>query len=162
MAIMKNVTVYWAKVLGEPVPKFNPEDGREWAIDLCFTPEQVAQLKKEGMTTSFYIKDKEDERGQFFTYRRNELRKDGEKSKPLGIVSIDGEPWPKDKPLGNGTVVDIRYALNEVTARPKNRMKLSLIEMMVREHKPYESAAKETFEFDKTKKPKVAEETWDE
>ena len=103
MAIMKNITVFWAKVIGDPVPKYNPEDGREWAIDLCFTDEQVARLADEGVTTSFYVKNKDDDRGNHFTYRRNEFRKDGQPSKPLKIVDSEGKDWPKDKLIGNGS-----------------------------------------------------------
>jgi len=158
MAIMKNVTVYWAKVLGDPVPKYIPEDGREWAIDLCFTDDQVKVLKSEGVTVEQYVKDKGDDRGKHFTYRRNEFRKDGEKSKPLRILALDGSEWPKDKLIGNGTVVDINYSLNEIPARPKNRVKPSLVSMMIREHKPYESKGQDEFEFEAKPAAKVEEE----
>lgn len=159
MAIMNNVKLYWPKIVGEPTPKYNPEDGREWAVDLCFDDKQVSELQEQGVTTSFYVKNKDDERGNHFTYRRNEFRKDGVPSKPIKIVDEEGKDWPKDKLIGNGTVANIRYALNEVTARPKNRVKISVIEIQIVELKEYEAKAKETFTFKKAE-AKVSEEKW--
>lgn len=158
MAIMKDVTFNWAKVLGEPRPKYNPDDGREWAIDISFTKEQVAQLAKEGVTTDFYIKNKEDERGDFFTYRRNEFKKDGNPSKPITIYASDGSLWPQDKLIGNGSKGDILYALQEIPARPKKRMKPSIISICIRELKEYEGKSGEGFEF--TPKQTTEGEEW--
>lgn len=148
MSILKNVTLFWAKVIGDPVPNYDG-DGLEWAVDLCkLTSEHLKQLQDDGMS-SFYLKDKDDERGKFLQYKRAGTRKDGVASKPIPIVDKYGKKW-NGSLLGNGTIADIKYAINEVQPpKGKPRGKIAVLAIMIREHVPYEKSPMDGFEFEK-------------
>ena len=148
MGIMKNVKIHWAKVLGPARPKYNPKDGNEWTVDLEFTKEQLKALAKEGFTVAPFLKKSRDGSYEYIRYSRDEKDADGNPQKPIPIVMGDGKtPWPQDKLLGNGTVVDIKYKLTDpYKVRGETRTKLVVFEMMVRDHKAYEGGDTETFE----------------
>lgn len=140
MAIMSNVKVEWAKVLGEPREKYKSKE-REWTVDLLFSKDQIKELAKQGFTPDAFIKD-----GRY-TARRNEKKADGSNNRPFLVLDETGKPWPNDKLIGNGSVVDIKYNFTDpYTHKGEKRVKLVLQEMCVREHVPYEGKG-EQFDF---------------
>ena len=128
-------TAYYAKVLGNPVPAYD-KTKKEWTIDLCFDDETVEKLTGEGMDRD-YLRNKGDERGYFFTYRRPELRKDGSPATPIKVVDDKGQPWPSNKLIGNGSTVNVMIAMNQAG---KKGLKPSVISLQVWDHVPYEGS----------------------
>lgn len=113
----KTVTIYlrgrvfWAKIFGDPRPNYN-RDGREWTFE--FEPEDYAAVKNAGINDK--LKDKSDKKGYegrapFMTLKQKELDFEGNKRDPIRVVDADRQPWPDDKLLGNGTVVDVKLGI---------------------------------------------------
>lgn len=100
---------YWMKVLGEPVDNYD-KSGKEWVFDLALDKDGLNQIKnvKVQGKSAFNVKDKDDERGKFISFRQRELKRNGEKNKPIRVIDAAGNPWPQDVKLGNGTVVDVK------------------------------------------------------
>lgn len=161
MGIMKNVKIGWAKVLGEPRPKYNPKEGNEWAVDLLFTPEQLKELKKEGYTVDAFLKEYKDGSGKYIKYTRDAVDKNTGKAKnPITIKAEDGTDWPADKLLGNGTVVDLKYSLTDpYRVGKETRVKLVVLAMKVVKHVPYEGG-KDDFEYTPKTETTKTEEDW--
>lgn len=129
--------VAWAKVLGAPAKGFE-ENTREWSIDFKPNDPSRAKYLKEG-GSDFYLKSKEKHPlGEFIAFKRNEVKKDGTPAKPITVVDKDGNPWDSTVRIGNGSVVDVKVALNEVSVGRQKRLKPSLIAIRVIEHVPYE------------------------
>jgi hypothetical protein len=97
---------HWAKVLGEPVNNY-AGDGREWTLDLTPDEKGVELLKELGIDSR--LKNKDDERGDFIAFRQREKRMDGSLNKRISVSDKSGEPWPQDKLIGNGSVVDLKF-----------------------------------------------------
>jgi len=159
MGIMKNVRISWAKVLGAPRPKYNPRDGNEWSVDLIFTKDQLKQLVKEGFTVGAFLKKAKDGSYEYIRYTRDSEDKDGKPKSPIKVVGPDGKtPWPQDQLLGNDTIVDIKYKLTDpYKVKGETRVKLVVMEMMVREHKSYEGGGEE---FEPASPAKGVDEDW--
>lgn len=124
---------YYAKILGAPVQAYD-KTKKEWTIDLCFDDETVEKLVAEGMDKE-YLRNKGDERGYFFTYRRPELRKDGSPSTPIKVVDDKGQPWDASKLIGNGSTLNVMVALNQAG---KKGLKPSVISIQVWDHVAYQ------------------------
>lgn len=111
----KNVHVirgvaHWAKILGDPVPNYGG-DGREWTIDLTPDADGLALLKELGVDKR--LKNKDDERKDFIQFRQKEKRLDGSFNKPINVTDSRENPWPRDRLIGNGTVVDLKFEFKD-------------------------------------------------
>lgn len=140
--------IYWAKVLGKPQDGYT-EGEREWSCDIEPTEAGVEKYLAEGGSPA-YLKEKDNHpaEGKFIPFKRKELKKDGEKAKPITVVDRAGKPWDRDTKIGNGSVVNFKFALNEVKGGPnKGALKPSLISMQVWELVPYEGGDAEFEEF---------------
>lgn len=100
--------LYWAKVIGDPVPNYN-KDGYEWTFDVALDEAGVKQAKS---IKALNIKDKDDERGKFLTFKQKEVRASGDKNDPIRIVDANGNRWGDEK-LGNGTVADVKFEVRD-------------------------------------------------
>lgn len=101
--LVKETKAYWAKVIGPARPtKYNP-DG-EWSVDLSVTPELKKALKEHGLSKK--IKNNEDDRGDYVTFRRKGKKTDGTDAKPIQIVDHHGEQWDGKTLIGNGSTVN--------------------------------------------------------
>ena len=124
---------YWAKVTGEPSWGYKNQY-KEWSIDIALDDKTVKKLLAEGVAKD-KIKNKGDDRGNFLTLKRRELRKDGEPAKRIPVVGPDGKtPWDQNVLIGNGSRVNVKLILNENddgTTRP------SILRLQVVEHVPY-------------------------
>lgn len=124
---------YWAKILGEPGWGYKNQY-KEWSIDISLDDKTVKKLMAEGVAKD-KIKNKGDDRGNFLTLKRRELRKDGEPAKRIPVVGPDGKtPWDQNVLIGNGSRVNVKLILNENddgTVRP------SILRLQVVEHVPY-------------------------
>lgn len=97
----------WAKVIGAPVWGYE-KAFKEWAIDVYIDEKTSEKVKAEGLTP----KNKKDGQGDFMSFKRKELKFDGTPNKPIRIVDAKGEPWD-DRKIGNGSIVNVNFALNE-------------------------------------------------
>lgn len=122
--------VKWAKL----DPK-NPGWGyknahKEWSFDFSLDEATEKKLLAEGMSKD-YIKNKGDDRGNFLSFKRRELKRDGTPSKPFEVKDKYGNDWDHSKKIGNGSVMDVKIVLNEVDGQ--KGLKPSAIKMKVHE-----------------------------
>lgn len=104
-------TAHWAKVVGAPGWGYKNQH-KEWSIDVAIDEATRKALIAAGVDGS-YIKNKGDDRADFLTFRRRELKADGTPGKPIAIVDGKGNEWDGKTLLGNGTIVNAKIALNE-------------------------------------------------
>ncbi len=110
----------WAKIIGEPVWGFENKF-KEWSIDVYVDDETEKRLIAEGLKSK--LKDKGN--GTYITFKRKELKTDGSPNQPIRIVDHHGEPWANQK-IGNGSVVNVNFAINEYGKGEKSANILSL------------------------------------
>lgn len=97
----------WAKVIGAPV--YNEyAKAKQWSVDVSPDAKGLAELKKLKLASK--IKDKKDFRGNFISFRQNELKKDGSPADPITITNVRGHPWPSNEKIGNGSVADVKFS----------------------------------------------------
>lgn len=140
---------HWAK-LGQPVPNYN-KDGNEWTIDVAIDEATVRELKAQGLSSK--IKNKGDDRGDFITFKRADVKKSGDKkgqkNEPIRVISPDGKtPWDTSVKIGNGSVVKVKYTLNEtVNLRTKEKgMRADPLAIQVFKHLEYVQPERQEFE----------------
>lgn len=100
----------WAKVGAEPAWGYE-RAFREWSLDVVVNEETEERLKAEGLGKRL----KENKNGEtYIKFSRKEFKSDGTPNKPIRIVGPDGKTeWPLDKKIGNGSTVNINFAINE-------------------------------------------------
>lgn len=105
--------LFWPKVLGEPVDNYS-KDGKEWVFDLALDADGIKQAK---VLKVLNIKDKDDERGKFLTfkqkYREVGTNEDGSPryTKAPRVLDATGKEWDKDTKIGNGSVADVKFEI---------------------------------------------------
>lgn len=124
----------WCKIVGEPVPNKFKNGAREWSFELYVDEANQRKLLDAGMNPS-YLKDKGD--GVFLSFSRDELKKDGEPSKPFQVVDAAKNPWPADKKIGNGSTLNVIVNLNERTFRGEKFLKPSVIAVQIWKYVEY-------------------------
>lgn len=127
--------VKWAKIVGEPGWGYQNQH-KEWSVDVSIDEDTRAKLLAEGMGEQ-HIKNKRDDRGDFITLKRREKRADGTPATPIEIKDKYNRPWGGDK-IGNGSVLNLKLALNESRVPGQKGLKPSLIKCQVWEHVPFE------------------------
>lgn len=70
------------------------------------------------------IKDKGN--GAYITFKRKELKKDGSPNQPIRVVDSSGNNWNPKTKIGNGSTVNVNFALNEYKPKDFNANILSL------------------------------------
>lgn len=123
---------YYAKVVGKPKPGYD-KTKLEWSIDVAITSDTRKRLIKEGVGN--YVKNKGDDRGDFISFKRSALKVDGSPAKAIQVVDSKNNPWDQSTFIGNGSVVNVMFALNE---KATGGLKPGLIKLQVWEHVPYE------------------------
>lgn len=110
-AVIRGKTSYF-KMLGDPVLNYS-KDGKEWKTDII--PLDPKGVKKEltayGIGDRLRTKDGYLEGQPYLSLKQKELRSDGTPNEPVKVVDIAGKPWPQDKLIGNGSIVDIKFAV---------------------------------------------------
>lgn len=99
---------YYAKVLGNPVDNYN-RDGKEWTIEL--KPDKNAikvlkELKLDSRITKGENKDR-------ILFRQKEKRPSGELNRRISVFDANDKPWPVDKLIGNGSIVDLKFKFTD-------------------------------------------------
>lgn len=126
--------LHWAKVLGKPIMN-DYAKARQWSVDVSPNTEGLALLKK--LKISDKLKDPKtgEKRGKFIAFRQNEFKKDGSANDPITITDAQGNPWPANKLLGNGTVADVKFSYQDFGTTKGNYIKA----IRVLQHVPYVS-----------------------
>lgn len=100
----------FAKILGNPVGnKFG--DDLNWTMDLVLTPEAVKEAKALGIGDRVKRKEEYLDGQPHMSFKQPELRKDGTPNKPIRVVDINGKDWDQNKLIGNGSDVDVKFAV---------------------------------------------------
>ncbi|CAN5950621.1 unnamed protein product [Sphagnum jensenii] len=110
----------WAKIVGEPGWGYENKF-KEWSIDVYVDEATAKKLKTEGLGSK--LKDKGN--GVYITFKRKEKKVDGTPNQPIRVVDHKGEPWGTAK-IGNGSTVNVNFALNEYKPGQVNANILSL------------------------------------
>lgn len=93
-------TAYWAAVVA-PNTTFEPQ----WKIDVCLDEKARQQVEAiEGIS----IKNKDDERGDFISLKRNVEDRNGNKKPAPKVIDSQNNPWD-DKLIGNGSRVVVKF-----------------------------------------------------
>lgn len=151
-------TAYWAKVVGKPVKAYNPGEF-EWTIDVAIDEATRKALAKAGLGDR--VKNKGDDRGDFIQFKRKSVKADGEPAKPIAIVDSKGQPWDDKTLIGNGSIVNVKFIINEITMQNGRKiLKPNILKMQVWEHVPYESKG-DDFPVKEDNETKGKAEEWD-
>src|ERR1700675_2359524 len=101
---------FYAKVLGAAKPKYEVNEGNEWSVDVKLDEAGLALAKKLGIDKK--VRNRGDERGDFLTFRRNEIKGDKvTKNNPIKVLDNHGEPWDQKKLIGNGSIVNVKFSI---------------------------------------------------
>ena len=135
-------TAMYAKVLGDPVLNYD-KDGKEWKFD--FIPDAQKETAKDlagyGIGDRLRSKTKKDgtdlyEGKKFMSFRQREFTKDGKSNEPIAVVDALGKPWDDNALIGNGSRIDVRFAVVDYGEGKKHGVYPRKIRVL--EHVPYE------------------------
>lgn len=155
MLILKNVKIYWAK-LNEPQPAYDETKPPEWSVEVGnLSDEQVDELKKAGVGHAVKVSD--NDKGYFLRLRRPAFKKDGEPSQPIEIIDDHGNLWDHNVEIGNGTVANVKIAINTWEYGKKSGRKPSLIALQIWDLVPFTRATPQQFPV---KEDKVSSDKW--
>ncbi len=140
-------TAHWVKVLGEPVENYR-EDGNEWTIDVTPNERGIELLRRIGLGEK--LRNKDDDRDDFITFRRNELsKKDNTPNKHIEVVDAEGAAWDPDVSIGNGSTVKIKFSVFDMPAKGKFKAiikpviyKITVLELVEYKPTPKDGTAK--------------------
>lgn len=125
----------YAKILGKAPPGY--ENGpAEWTVDVILDKDGVEQYKKSG-ADEFYVKTNKDTGEQYVRFTRRAVKQDGTEGKPISVFGPDGKDWEQNKLIGNGSVLNVKFSLNEVKSKGTKRLKPSVLAVQVWEHLAY-------------------------
>lgn len=125
----------YAKILGAAPPGYD-NGPAEWSIDVVLDKDGLEQYKKSG-ADMFYVRTNKESGDQHVRFTRKAIKKDLTQGKPIFVVGPDGNDWDQTKLIGNGSVVNVRYSLNEITHKGSKRLKPSCLAIQIWEHLPY-------------------------
>lgn len=123
-------TLSWAKVLGAPIMNEFAKE-KQWSVDVAPDAKGLAELKRLKLKDK--IKNKEDGRGDFISFRQSEFKKDGSPNDPITITDAQGNPWPENKKIGNGSIGDVKFSYTDFGTTKGNYIKA----IRVLKHVPY-------------------------
>lgn len=138
---------HWAKVHQPHFDQYN-EDGI-FSIDVELTDATKKKLKEDlGLTAGF--RNKNDERGEFFTFKRKYKRRDGTKQTPPKVVDSQKNPISPDILIGNGSKVNVAFTTYDWERSGKKGKSASLSAVQVVNLVAYDPDGSNT-QFEKTK-----------
>ena len=136
MAMIRGIARY-AKIVGAPVEGFDGgEKDKEWTFDLVVDEATEEKLVGEGVApTKFKSDPKTGER--YINFKRKAIKADGTASKPFKIVDGRGVDWTAGVLIGNGSILNVKYNINEWEFGKKKGKRADAIAIQVFEHVPY-------------------------
>ncbi len=126
--VIRGKTSY-AKVLGDPVLNYS-KDGKEWKMDLVIDKDTVKEFKDAGIGDRVKSKPEYLDGQYYVTFKQAEFRRNGEKNDPITVVDILGDAWDQKKLLGNGTDVDVTFAVADHGPGKKKGMYIRQIRVL--------------------------------
>lgn len=96
--------IFWAKVLGDPVPNYN-RDGFEWTFD--FEPNVEASALFRELNIDNKMKEKEGRKIMRFTQKQQQAN--GKANFPITVVDARNRPWDPDVKIGNESLVEVKF-----------------------------------------------------
>ena len=143
MAMLRG-KVFWAKIVGKPSKAYLPADPREWSFDLALRDEDVSLLTKEGAKP--YIKEPKSELDHdghhYIRFKRKEVTAVGDPGTPYRIVDHMGQEWDGKTLIGNGSICNVKYNLNEQTmGKNKGAFKPTAFAIQVVKLEKYEASS---------------------
>lgn len=139
---IKTVTIrgkaQFAKILGDPIPNYD-KTGKEWKMDLEITDKDtIKEIKSLGIGDRIRQKENYLNGSPYISFKQAEFKKDGTTpNKPITVVEADGKtPWDQDKLIGNGSTVDVRFAIIEYPAYKKTGCYIRAVRVL--DHVSYE------------------------
>lgn len=132
--------IAWAKIIGKPQPGYDKLK-LEWSFDLGIDAKTKAKLEELGVGE--YVKPNVNPKNNknhvldmdYIKFSRREIKVDGSKAQPFKIVDENGKDWPEGKMIGNGSIVNVKFATNE---KQSGGLKPSAIALQVWDYKAYE------------------------
>lgn len=107
--VIRGKTSY-AKILGDPVLNYS-KDGKEWKMDLVIDKDIIKEFKDAGIGDRVKSKPEYLDGQPYVTFKQAEVRRDGKQNDPIKVVDILGDPWNQKTLLGNGTDVEVTFAV---------------------------------------------------
>ncbi len=135
---------YWAKILGDAVPGYDPAK-TEWSIDVSLDDKAMELIEQLDLTHK--VRNRDDDRGNFITFKRPGVKQDGEPSKPITVVDKYKRAWDPDVMIGNGSDVFVQFNVNEGEYRGKPWKKPGILKLMVVDLVEYEGGKDELPDF---------------
>jgi hypothetical protein len=77
------------------------------------TPDEAGKQTLEELGLGERLKNKKDDRGDFIAFRQKEKRMDGSFNRRISVTDAQGNPWPQDKLIGNGSIVDVKFEFKD-------------------------------------------------
>lgn len=138
--LLKNVRCEWASVI-EPNTRFEPQ----WEIVALLDDQQAAELAAEGLK----IKVKDDGQKTYRFKRKTQGRKKtGETYDKKAPRVVDASRDPFSELIGNGSLVNIQYAVTEWPMHGQMVISADLEGVQVIEHVPFKKAGGSINEFE--------------
>lgn len=115
----------WAKIVGKPQPGYDKTQ-LEWSMDVYIDEAAKEAMTAEGVAGS--IKNKGD--GDYVSFKRRAIKRDGNPAQPIRVVDHHGNDWD-NRLIGNGSTVNVKFAINETTYNGKMTLRPSIIAVQV-------------------------------
>ncbi len=140
----------WFKGLGEPRDNFN-KDGKEWSFQISVGSPEKLLFRQAKVKKSIKF---DEELGDFVTVSLPSSDKKGNANKPFKVEDTDGNDWPEDKWIGNGSTIKATCRLDTYSFTKDGQKiegaKLIPTRVVITNHVPHQS--KNTTKADKPKR----------
>jgi len=125
--ILLSGKAYWASVV-EPNTTYEPV----WQVDVTVDEETKQKLESIGLS----VKNKGDDRGDFFSCRRKVVKRDGSKRDAPRVIDAKKMPWD-NRLIGNGSSVKVKIQPYEYAYAGKAGVSADFMAMQVIDLVPY-------------------------
>ena len=125
--ILLSGKAYWASVV-EPNTTYEPA----WQVDITVDEDTKQKLESIGLS----VKNKEDDRGDFFSCKRKVVKKDGSKRDAPRVIDAKKMPWDS-RLIGNGSTVKVKIQPYEYAYAGKAGVTADFMAMQVIDLVPY-------------------------
>ena len=116
--VIRGKTSY-AKILGDPVLNYS-KDGKEWKMDVVIDGATEKEFKAAGIGDRVKRKEGYLNGAPFVTFKQAEFRRNPDpetglpkRNDPIKVTDIIGDPWDQKTLLGNGSDVDVTFAVQD-------------------------------------------------
>lgn len=151
MALLKNVTLHWAR-LATPEKKYMSEE-TQWSVNAQVTDSVSRKFLKSQLITKERWMQVDGEDVPVISFRRDtHYRKTGDDRTPVRVVDIYGQDV-NGATIGNGTVANIQYSVRDWEYQGRKGRSMELLAVQVLQLVEYAggSTAGDEFDFESPK-----------